>query len=109
MDLAAQVLLARLVSEGPLRVSALAECVQSDVSTVSRQVAAMVRDGLVERRADQVDGRAIVLVPTEQGRAVHASHTQVRNAKLARLLCDWTDDDCRHFATLLARFAADLA
>ena len=43
---------------------ALAAAVHSDPSTVSRQVAALVRAGLIERQADPEDGRASVLVPT---------------------------------------------
>ncbi len=107
VDWSVQVLIAQLVSEGPVRVGTLADCVQSDASTVSRQVAAMVRDGLVERRADPVDGRASVLVATEKALAIYADHNRVRNEYLARMLRNWSDDDCRQFATLMARFAKD--
>ena len=54
-----------LQTEGPLRAGALADCLQSDPSTVSRQVAALVKDGLLERRADPDDGRASLLVLTD--------------------------------------------
>lgn len=107
VDWSVQVLIAQLVREGPVRVGTLAECVQSDASTVSRQVAAMVRDGLVERRADPVDGRASVLVATEKALAIYADHNRVRNEYLAHMLRNWSDDDCRQFATLMARFAED--
>ena len=52
-------------SEGPMRASALAASVHADLSTVSRQVAALVSRGLLERRADQHDGRACVLAVTD--------------------------------------------
>jgi DNA-binding MarR family transcriptional regulator len=107
VDWSAQVLIAQLVREGPVRVGTLADCVQSDASTVSRQVAAMVQDGLVERRADPVDGRASVLVATEKALAIYADHNRLRDEYLARMLRDWNDDDCRQFATLMARFAKD--
>ena len=58
-------LLKALAMHGPRRSSELAAAVHSDPSTVSRQVAALVRDGLIERQADPEDGRASVLVPTE--------------------------------------------
>ena len=48
----------RVINDGPICASALAEMVQSDPSTISRQVAALVRDGLLKRRADPIDGRA---------------------------------------------------
>src|SRR5438309_441447 len=52
VEWSAHLLLRALSVGGPMRASALAESVESDPSTVSRQVAALVRDGLVERRAD---------------------------------------------------------
>ena len=61
-----------------MRAGALAECMQSDPSTVSRQVAALVKDGLLERRADPADGRASLLVLTEKADAVLADHDRVR-------------------------------
>src|SRR5262245_11500612 len=66
-DRSAFILLKNLIHMGPSRSSALAAAVHSDPSTVSRQVAALVRDGLVERRADQDDGRASLLAATPAG------------------------------------------
>ena len=65
-------------NEGPMRAGALAECLQSDPSTVSRQVAALVKDGLLERRADPADGRASLLVLTAKADAVLAEHDRIR-------------------------------
>jgi len=48
----AQMVLKCLANEGPMRSSAIAEHVRADPSTVSRQVAALVKEGLVERTAD---------------------------------------------------------
>jgi DNA-binding MarR family transcriptional regulator len=56
-DRAALVLLFPLVRMGPLRQGALAELVHADPSTVSRHVAALVERGLVQRVADESDGR----------------------------------------------------
>src|SRR3954471_7145050 len=52
VEWSAQVVLRHLANEGPMRASAIADTLHSDPSTVSRQVASLVRDGLVERRAD---------------------------------------------------------
>src|ERR1700733_2841356 len=62
VERAAQVLLRSLEQNGPMRASGLAASVGSDPSTISRQIAALVKDGLIERRADQADGRACLLV-----------------------------------------------
>lgn len=102
-----QVLLSCVVNEGPLRASALAGLVDSDPSTVSRQVAQLVRDGYVERRADQADGRASLLVATEKGAATHREHCRMRNERYQRMLAEWSERDVRKFTALLRRFTAD--
>src|ERR1700760_3477817 len=52
---------------GPLSLSGLAEAFRLDVSTVSRQVAALRRKGLVERIPDPDGGMAKLLRPTRLG------------------------------------------
>jgi DNA-binding MarR family transcriptional regulator len=95
------------VANGPLRASALAENVQSDPSTISRQVAALVREGLLERRADPVDGRASLLVTTPKGDAAHREQIGMRTRHFARMLADWDERDVRQFTALLRRFTDD--
>ncbi|MFC7655700.1 MarR family winged helix-turn-helix transcriptional regulator [Pseudonocardia benzenivorans] len=67
VERATYVLLVHLVKDGPYRSRALADAVHSDPSTVSRQVAHLVRLGLVERVTDPDDGRAVLLVATDEG------------------------------------------
>ena len=107
VDKAAFVLLANLAHLGPSRSSALAEAVFSDPSTVSRQVAGLVKDGLVERRADPEDGRASVLVATEAGHLLLAERRQMRNAAIARMFGGWSEPDWHTFADLFERFVDD--
>jgi DNA-binding MarR family transcriptional regulator len=107
VEWSAQVLLRALSMDGPMRAGALAERVASDPSTVSRQVAALVRDGLVERRADPVDGRAALLVPTEKADAVLREHEDLRQQHFGRMLENWSDRDLQRFAALLERFTCD--
>jgi DNA-binding MarR family transcriptional regulator len=89
---------------GPMRASELAGCVHSDLSTVSRQAAGLVADGLLERRADPVDGRASLLALTEAGEAAVAASEARRMAFFARVLDGWTEADLRQFASLISRF-----
>ena len=79
-----------------------------DPSTISRAVAALVRDGLVERAADPADGRACVLTATDTGRAAYDQVLDRYGHGLADALRDWTPDELRTFSTLLHRFAHDL-
>lgn len=96
-------LLFHLVREGPQRASTLAEAVHVDPSTVSRQVAQLVRLGLVERRADPGDGRACLLVPTAAGEQLHADLRQRRERAFVAMVADWPAQDVRRLADLLAR------
>lgn len=107
VEWSSQLLISTVVNEGPLRASALAELVQSDASTVSRQVAQLVKDGYLERRADPADGRASLLVATAQGRELHQDHMQVRNEHFQRMLDHWSERDVRRFSALLSRFTDD--
>lgn len=104
VDSATQMLLRTMAAEGPLRASALAVCVQSDLSTVSRQVAAMVTRGLLERRADPVDGRASLLVVTEAGQAMIAEHEHARAAFFEQVLSGWSPGELGQFVHMLERF-----
>jgi DNA-binding MarR family transcriptional regulator len=106
VESAGQLLLHTVQADGPMRASALAASVQSDLSTVSRQVAALISRGLLERRADQLDGRASLLAVTEAGRARIAEHEQGRQAFFTEVLSGWTTAELSQFAQQLERFTA---
>ncbi len=108
VERAAYVLLARLVLEGPRRSNALAEAVHSDPSTVSRQVAGLVRAGLVERRSDPDDGRASLLAATEEGLRVFQANRDRRNHDLSAITEHWPETDRRTLVDLLDRLTTDL-
>ncbi len=93
---------------GAKRVSALAECVHNDVSTVSRQVATLTAHGLAEKVADAADGRAQVVVLTDAGRQTLTDLRAARDAWLESMLHDWPEDDVRRFSTYLERFSTAL-
>ena len=92
----------------PRRVSEIAERVHLDVSTVSRQVSALVGQGYVSRVADPSDGRAHMLALTDEGRQLLTEIRDRRNDWLGEVTADWTDDDIATFASLLRRFADDV-
>ncbi|GAA4810870.1 MarR family transcriptional regulator [Actinomycetospora chlora] len=108
VERAAYVLLARLVLEGPRRSNALAESVHSDPSTVSRQVAGLVRAGLVERRPDPEDGRATLLAPTSEGLRVFEANRDRRNNQISEMTAHWAESDRHRLIELLERFAGDI-
>ena len=86
-------LMYKLAQHGPSRASDLAELVCADPSTVSRQVASLVKAGLLERRADPDDGRASILVPTELGVARVAEYRRRRAVTMQPVIADWSAQD----------------
>lgn len=107
VEFAAYVLLAHLVTEGPMRTTALAEAVHADTSTVSRQTAALVRHGLLERRADPVDGRASLLAATLAGEDAFDSYRKRNNGIIADVVRDWPVTRIYQLVTLLDQFVSD--
>lgn len=103
LDGAAFGLLMSLVKCGPTRQGELAERSMLDPSTVSRYVGQLVKVGLVTRRPDPADGRAVQLVATEQGQAVGAEAMARREELVAGLLENWSDEDARTLVRLLRR------
>ncbi|GAA1751395.1 hypothetical protein GCM10009810_09650 [Nostocoides vanveenii] len=87
----------------PLRISALAERVHTEMSTVSRAVAGLERAGLLDRIPDPADGRAHLVTLTPGGHAVLANLREQRQAWFTELLHDWSDADVDHLLTLLRR------
>jgi len=92
----------------PRRVSEIAERVHLDISTVSRQVSALVTQGLVAKVADPRDGRAQMLTLTDDGRQLLTDIRDRRNGWLAEVVHDWSDADLATFDSLLTRFADDV-
>ncbi|HJQ42462.1 MAG TPA: MarR family transcriptional regulator [Jatrophihabitantaceae bacterium] len=104
VEWSAHMVLKCIDNEGPMRASAVAELLLSDPSTVSRQVASLVKDGLLERRSDPDDGRASLLALTPKAADVLAEHDRIRLEHFARMLESWSDADLHRFASLLDRF-----
>lgn len=103
LDRAAYVILRHLADAGPQNVSALAARLNLDGSTITRQVAAMQRAGLVERQADPHDGRGTVVSATRAGLRRMAAVSGARRELYGRILADWSERDRRTLATLMQR------
>ena len=97
-------LLVKLATRGPSRASDLAEQVCADPSTVSRQVAALVKAGLIERKADPDDGRASILVPTELGLVRVREHSRRRGATMRPVIAEWSQQDRDDLLRLVRKY-----
>src|SRR5579871_2161802 len=80
LDVSSMRLLSALSENGPQRANSLAEAVVSDPSTVSRQIAQLVKLGMVSRHSDEADRRAWVLAVTPAGAEALAQHYAQRES-----------------------------
>ncbi|MGW5561534.1 MarR family winged helix-turn-helix transcriptional regulator [Micromonospora sp. NPDC003944] len=103
LDRAAYVILRHLADAGPQNVSALAARLNLDGSTVTRQVSALQRDGLITRTPDPSDGRGTVISPTSAGLQRMAAVQAARTRLYGDMLADWSSEDRDTLAALLGR------
>jgi DNA-binding MarR family transcriptional regulator len=108
LDRAAYVILRHLQQHGPQNVSALAGRLNLDGSTVTRQVTALQRDGLVERHPDPRDGRGTVIEPTEKGLTQVNAVRLARRALYDKMLHDWTREERAELARSLERLTTSI-
>ena len=108
LDRAAYAILGRLHDRGPQRPGSLAAHFNLDASTISRQVANLKRDGLIEQYNDGEDRRAYRLRLTEFGATVLLAARMERHRILREMLRTWSPEDMTAFASLLAAFNTDL-
>lgn len=106
LSLVSYTLLGHLREVGGCRATDLAAHYSLDKSTVSRQVAALQRAGLIERRRDPEDHRVHVLHLTHAGTAILALVTRSRRAAFRERLAGWPEEDLTRFASYLQRYNA---
>ena len=83
----------RVSEPAPVRLSEIADSVELDLSTISRQIRDLVAAGLSAKVPDPADGRAALLSLTEQGMAVLEAVSEARRQVLAEAIADWTDEE----------------
>lgn len=104
LDRSAYLLLHQIASRGSAGVKALADEFQLDISTVSRQTAALEQKGYVYRIPDPVDGRAYSLQITELGAKEWRENKRARLEKIAERLQEWTAEERQAFGQLMKKF-----
>jgi DNA-binding MarR family transcriptional regulator len=103
LDRSAYLLLGELDENGPRTISALAEKFQLDISTISRQTAALEAKELVERLTDPADARVSLLQITQLGHSLFHEVRQARLDRYAKLFKDWSPEELRQFGEFLMR------
>ena len=108
LDRSAYVILRHLQAAGPLNVSALADRLNLDGSTVTRQVTALEKEGLVQRTPDPRDGRGTVIAPTDNGLTQVDAVRRARREVYDVVLGDWSESDRAQLAVTLERLTQTL-
>ncbi|MGN7764502.1 MarR family winged helix-turn-helix transcriptional regulator [Paenibacillus sp. 22594] len=106
LDRSAYLLLHQIASHGSAGVKALSDEFHLDISTVSRQAAALEQKGYVKRIPDPVDGRAYSLEMTDMGEEVLNENKQARQESIGKMLSTWSDGERVIFGELLRKFNA---
>ena len=101
-------ILLRLASGGPRRSCDLAHDLHLDQSTVSRHVAALEAEGLVQRMPDEADRRAHQLELTNEGASLAHQRVTDRVQLFEAVTATWPDEDVTTFARLLDDFTHGL-
>nr|WP_068785745.1 MarR family transcriptional regulator [Paenibacillus phocaensis] len=104
LDRSAYLLLHRISAHGAVGVKSLADEFQLDISTVSRQAAALEQKGYVRRIPDPADRRAFFMEITELGAKEYADYKETRLARIRELTADWSGEETQTFASLLQKF-----
>lgn len=94
---------------GPQRSGELAALLHADPSTVSRQVALLVRTGLAKREADPQDGRAIHVVLTGAGQERLGKLRAAVDGLFETVVADWSPQERTVFVQLLRRYIDNFA
>lgn len=94
------------LTDSPMRLQKLTERTCAKESAMSRLVERMVEDGLIAKRRDKSDGRAVMLVITPEGRRVEAAGRAVFTKRLRELFDDLDEDELRALRSLIARVGA---
>ena len=79
--------------KGPMRLSDLATELDVDTSTATRLVDRLVRKGLLNRKVEETDRRALRLTLTPAGRGLLRRMTEYRKREIRRVLARLTDEE----------------
>lgn len=103
LERSAYLLLRQLDEFGPARVKELAESFKLDISTVSRQAAALEAKELIIRFSDPADGRVSLFTITKLGKQKLKADKKMRLKRFESILKEWSDAEKEMFGGLLLR------
>jgi DNA-binding MarR family transcriptional regulator len=108
LERSAYLLLSILTDRGATSVNVLADRLGLNASTITRQVDAMARDGLVSRVKHPTDGRVTLVVATDRGARDFAADRSARHTFFTTVTAAWPPADRVALAALLTRLNEDI-
>lgn len=103
LERSSYLLLRQLDEFGPARVKKLAESFKLDISTLSRQAAALEAKELIYRFSDPSDGRVSLFTITKLGKQLLKADQQKRLERYEQMLKEWSTQEKEMFGELLQR------
>ncbi|MEN9692638.1 MAG: hypothetical protein RLZZ330_282 [Actinomycetota bacterium] len=101
-------LLSYLISNGPTRLSELAEKLLVDPAIITRQSHALIDGGFVIRKVNPSDARGSLLEITESGILISKQHHDVRSEFFQNVFDDWSQEEINQFNSYMERFTKAL-
>lgn len=108
LERAHYLLIGLIEREGPQTIGTAARRLLLDNSTVTRQVAEMVRRGLIRKTANPDDARSTLLEVTADGVAEAAAMRAERMERIRHMVRGWSEDERRTGIDVLRRLNAAL-
>ncbi|GAA1404964.1 MarR family winged helix-turn-helix transcriptional regulator [Kitasatospora putterlickiae] len=96
-----------ITERGGCRAADVAAHFMLDKSTVSRQVTALEKLGLLRRETDPEDQRGQILLATDAGLTLLREANEQRRLSFTARFNDWADEDVARFAGYLTRYGAE--
>jgi DNA-binding MarR family transcriptional regulator len=103
-DMQVYIILSALEHQGAMRMSDLADATGLAKTYMSRLVRRLLEADLVQYGEPSADRRELILQISRNGRQVLDAWRMAARQTLVKFLADWSDEDRRAFAELLARF-----
>lgn len=107
LDRSEYLLLSELDKQSPLAINSLAETLMLNLSTASRQVAALERKKLIRRFPDPNNGRISLVEMTSEGIDTLKKVQKARYHVYTEVLQDWTKEELSTLETHLIRLNHD--
>ena len=107
LDRSEYLLLSELEKKSPLAINALADKLLLNLSTASRQVAALESKKYIRRFPDSQNGRISLVELTDEGKEILHKVQQARYDAYKEMLHDWSEDQLKQLEANLSRLNQD--